>query len=63
MSENIKKILIIEDTELGFEREGGGGMLIHMFYIHVYMSKTKILYMKFFLLFAVCFIGGGGGAQ
>ena len=50
------------DTELdGFEREGEGGVLIHMFYIHVYMSKTKIVYIKFFLILLGCFLGGWGG--
>ena len=44
------------DTELdGFEREGEGGVSIHMFYIHVYMSKTKIVYIKFFLILLGCF--------
>ena len=33
-------------------------MLIHMFNIHVYMSKTKILYIKFFFLFSGFLIGG-----
>ena len=41
MSEKIK-ILIIPDTELdGFEREDGGGVLIHMFYTQIYVHEQN----------------------
>ena len=66
MSEKIKFLPIIPDTELdGFERGRGEEVLIHVFYKFEQISKTKVfIYIKFFLLFAglyIFFFFGGGG--
>ena len=58
MSEKIKFLPIIPDTELhGFERGRGEEVLIHVFYKFEQISKTKVfIYIKFFLLFAGCLL-------
>ena len=64
MSEKINFISYQTVLLDGFEREGGG-VLKHMF-IYMYMSKTKILYIKFLLHFAgLCYLlfGEGGGSK